>query len=620
MAPLLSSLLLACAETPQNNAVGPIKTAPQVAGSNTKTTLQLSPEDYLAKAQQAFTNNGDTNSRNQWILQAAEAFANQQQWQQSQGLVHSVLPLLDDSMQLTHAYVLLAEAGLQQPQPDIEQIASWQGKMGFMQGFDERIQAVSAQILTYQHRPFAAANAWLATNMSNEDKATRLWQLLSPLSASELETARLRENALQPWLQLALIVQRFGAQPNLLQPAVAEWQMRFSHHALAKNLPNEVAKAMQTPLIDTSNVAVLLPLSGPLASQGLAIKEGILAAYWKAQSTDSNSVSTLDFVDTYNQSTESLLSAVANDHVIIGPLLKDQLKAMSESLTNEKILLGLNRLDVPIESNATTESIPEAPKEQYFYALAPEDEAIQLAWRVQQQGYRHPVIFAANNPTTIRMAQTFSETWKTLIPESNIAAAELFTDSKSMRNRLKETLDLGQSEKRVNQVERYTAKKVYSVERNRRDIDAIILFASAEQTELFNPMIEASISPFIQQTMPVFASSRSYTQQITPNSLRDLRNLSFTDIPWMLPQSDASQLVEQTHQLWPERPDTLQRLFAMGYDAYRILPELRHMHLLPQLKFAGQTGQLSLDAEGQIQRRLPMGKITAEGVTLVALD
>ena len=41
------------------------------------------------------------------------------------------------------------------------------------------------------------------------------------------------------------------------------------------------------------------------------------------------------------------------------------------------------------------------------------------------------------------------------------------------------------------------------------DIDAVVVFAGIQETELLNPIIEASLSPFGNAQLPVYASSKS---------------------------------------------------------------------------------------------------------------
>jgi outer membrane PBP1 activator LpoA protein len=104
------------------------------------------------------------------------------------------------------------------------------------------------------------------------------------------------------------------------------------------------------------------------------------------------------------------------------------------------------------------------------------------------------------------------------------------------------------------------------------------------------------------------------------NSYRDLRNLNFIDLPWMLPEHPWQGLSREADALWPQRTDTDYRLFAMGYDAYNLVPHLRHMAIFPEYRFKGLTGQLSLDVNHQVQRRLPWGRVERDKVVRLDLD
>jgi outer membrane PBP1 activator LpoA protein len=262
-------------------------------------------------------------------------------------------------------------------------------------------------------------------------------------------------------------------------------------------------------------------------------------------------------------------------------------------------------------------SVPVA--EHYYFSLAPEDEAQQLALHMQQKQLVRPIVFAANNPTTQRMAEAFIAKWQEA-PNAIQPDLTIFTDSKDMRDRVSQMLDVAQSKQRIRQMEVLADVEVFGVERNRRDIDAIVLFANPEQAQLLNPIIEASLSPFAQKSLSVFASSRSYSLDLNSNSLRDLRNLTFTDMPWMLPGHSWQSLASQTTQLWPQKQDTLLRLFAMGFDAYNLLPNLRRLKTMPQVVSYGLTGEINVDGQGVLHRRLLWAQVAQDRVKLLALD
>ncbi len=76
----------------------------------------------------------------------------------------------------------------------------------------------------------------------------------------------------------------------------------------------------------------------------------------------------------------------------------------------------------------------------------------------------------------------------------------------------------------------------------------------------------------------------------------------FCDIPWIL---ENSKLKRQIHKLWPKSKGGLDRLYALGIDAYRLYPRLGQIKVLKNSNIQGQTGQLAMDRHGQIIRTLP---------------
>ena len=399
---------------------------------------------------------------------------------------------------------------------------------------------------------------------------------------------------------------------------------------------------MTTQPIVAERVAVLLPLTGRLSTQGQAIKNGMVAAYMASKKplpeklvepetdelTDSaqeeghigiSAIETaprypeLHFFNSALKSPADMAEMVVGYDVVIGPLLKDNIGELSLLLPEDTTLLALNRVD-SLEKPLTGE--------QYYFALAPEDEAVQLAQHVRDQNYKNPVIVSSMSGVPERMTEAFLRHWQDTSAEGeySVPSVARFTDTKSMREGVSNLLDVAQSKDRITQIENLLSQQLYSVPRNRRDIDAIIIFASPEQTELLNPIIESSMSPFSDKVVPVYASSRSFSREFSRNSLRDLRNLTFTDMPWMLPDNPWSSMGTELDTLFPGQNSVLRRLFALGYDSWQVLPQLRHMRIMPYLTFSGMTGELSIDTGANLQRKLPWGKVTNSEVIMLAMD
>jgi outer membrane PBP1 activator LpoA protein len=632
--------LLSCTNSPNRQTT----TATLSPSQNIK-KVEKNSDDYLTQAKQNFVKNNNVYQRNDSLLQAAEALQTEGQCTKSIKMLKVLQSELKDNRHRTHGNLILAECYLMLSDDAFDSVATILQNLTDDYGYQARIAALQAQLLVNTKQWLEASIALQDTDIEEREKTQNTWKWINKLDLPDLEKARLSETTLQPWLQLAIIIKRFALEPELFNQQLINWQSRHLGHPLVTNLPQEIKKSLQQAPIQAKRIAVLLPLTGRLANQGLAIKEGILAAYLEdlpnarfalnnAPDYDGSAGKTIQnksqqyreirFFDSALKTTQQLNEMVADFDVVLGPLVKERIMKLTAVLPTDKILLALNRVELqPKKPNSVqltqlVESDLTAP-EHYYFALAPEDEAQQLALHIHQKQLVRPIIFAADNPTTQRMADAFIAKWQET-PNAIQPDLTIFTDSKDMRIRVSQMLDVAQSNQRIKQIEALSDVEVFGVERNRRDIDAIVLFANPEQAKLLNPIIEASLSPFARRSLSVFASSRSYSLDLNSNSLRDLRNLTFTDMPWMLPDHRWQDLANQTIQLWPEKQDTLLRLFAMGFDAYSLLPNLRRLKTLPQLVSHGLTGEINVDSQGVLYRRLLWAQVAQDRVKLLAVD
>jgi hypothetical protein len=160
-----------------------------------------------------------------------------------------------------------------------------------------------------------------------------------------------------------------------------------------------------------------------------------------------------------------------------------------------------------------------------------------------------------------------------------------------------------------------TTETVHSVTRNRRDVDAFVVFALPQQVELLNPIIEASISLFTERTIPVFATSYSYQHQLNNNSIRDLRNLVFVDMPFLMPAQRDSALALQVDDIWNNPPSSFLRLFAFGYDAFQFSEKMQQLAYFSHTDLKGLSGKLTVNDQRQVTRSLPSAVIQNDSIT-----
>ena len=63
---------------------------------------------------------------------------------------------------------------------------------------------------------------------------------------------------------------------------------------------------------------------------------------------------------------------------------------------------------------------------------------------------------------------------------------------------------------------------------------------------------------------------------------------------------------QQINRLWPDESRRFSRLFALGIDAYRMIPSLRRLMINPEESQMHNTGLLSVDKTGRVKRSLLM--------------
>jgi outer membrane PBP1 activator LpoA protein len=92
-------------------------------------------------------------------------------------------------------------------------------------------------------------------------------------------------------------------------------------------------------------------------------------------------------------------------------------------------------------------------------------------------------------------------------------------------------------------------------------------------------------------------------------------------MPWLLSSKYQNKTLEQLSQkLWPERSDSLQRIFAMGFDSFDLVQKIPAMKVEPYVRHFGQTGVLKLDERNMLTRSLLWGKYYQGEVQEIVMD
>jgi hypothetical protein len=496
--------------------------------------------------------------------------------------------------------------------------------------FLARKEVVIAHLAALHERWDLAANV-LSQQLSADsplNKSTEhiLWQWFLKSSKDAQNTMGSNSVFMRPYLALANILEDESLTDSSRQQAIGFWRLQHPTHPLSIDLPNGVTGYLAQSLNDVRNIAVLLPLSGRVQVQGDAIKQGIMTAYFaKLENINANdpgqAIPNIRFLDTGSDHDAFVSPAITPEglmqyDIVIGPLLREHVSLVKDFNLPDSMLVYLNRLSTEAPMTESAKSTSDTSAKVYF-ALAPEDEATQLANLMKKQGIRTPIIISNGSSLSRRMIDTFNQQWIALngLDEIKLPKIVTFSDNKGLRIGITAALDVLQSQRRISQMTSLTTETVHSVTRNRRDVDAFVVFALPQQVELLNPIIEASISLFTERTIPVFATSYSYQHQLNNNSIRDLRNLVFVDMPFLMPAQRDSALALQVDDIWNNPPSSFLRLFAFGYDAFQFSEKMQQLAYFSHTDLKGLSGKLTVNDQRQVTRSLPNAVIQNDSIT-----
>ncbi|MCG7200943.1 penicillin-binding protein activator [Marinobacter pelagius] len=415
----------------------------------------------------------------------------------------------------------------------------------------------------------------------------RIWQLLNSLSDQELADASAKaigyEN--QGWLELAALVREPGVSLDDQGRIVRRWQNNWPGHPAAQVPPSELQLIATLAASRPEKIALALPLEGPFASAGKAIRDGFLSAYYLDQSAD-RSKTDIRVINTSGENFGQLYNELSSGgfDLIVGPLEKESLTELADMTTLPVPALGLNYLP----EGATP------PDGLYQYGLSAEDEARQIADRLVAEKLDHVLILIPQGEWGDRVERALLSR----LQERNGVALDIerFFPEDNLRTVTADLLGITVSRNRAIQVERTIGIDVEFEARRRQDADAIVLVAEPTVARQFKPLFAF----YFGGDLPVYSPSIVYGGSPNPARDRDLNDVIFTDIPWVL--GENNELRAQAREHLKGTQGQLGRLFAMGADAWQLSKRLPLLRQLDTASIEGQTGVLTMTRQGSIHR------------------
>jgi len=341
-------------------------------------------------------------------------------------------------------------------------------------------------------------------------------------------------------------------------PAVETGSVNIEQPQVAPILPQLAVGAEH-------HIALILPLRSPAFGRAAeAVQLGFLSA--AEQQTGELPVRIYSANDEKLEIEALYRQALAQGALAVaGPLTRNGVAALAESPSLPVPTLALNTLDT------------ERNDQLYFFGLPPELEARQAAVWAAGNGLLTATVVRTDTALSKRLAQAFEEEWQRT---GGVLWPEI----------------------------------VY-----RGDPGEIHLLGGEVGSMVFmaaEPDKARLIRPYIFADIPVYTTSEVFTGNGNNLVNYDLGEVRFYDMPWVIQPDHPAVMVYP--RVDPPYPLDMERLYALGIDAYRMLQVLYHHNTVNALPLDGVTGKLTL--EGHHIKREGVRSImrNGQGVTLEA--
>jgi len=429
---------------------------------------------------------------------------------------------------------------------------------------------------------------------------------LMPENTLENLTLKTRSYTLQGWLQLGKIVKRHQS-PARTSRLIANWRERFQSHPATSELLSSLTPKTDDKLSvppDTSQIALLLPMTGPFSNASIAVRDGFLAAYYDDSNNENKAkirlydtgASPEQIGDVYQQAIDDGAT------IVVGPLNKQA----AEVLSKQEIKLPTLALNHLTDTTFYDENL-------FQFGLSPEAEARQVANRAWHDGHTRAVLVSPESSWGQRVNEAFTLRWEEL--GGTILNSQTYNAKKNdFSPVIKDLLNISQSNTRYSNIRRLLRTKMVHEPRRRQDIDFIFMAAFPRQARLIPPQFEF----YRAADIPIYSTSHSFSGVVNKRADRDMNGITIGDMPWTLHPNNQGKTRAKIARTWPREFKRLSRLYALGVDAYNVLYYLNWLRSNPSARLSAVTGNLYMDANNHLLRQLSWARFKRGTPTALA--
>lgn len=414
----------------------------------------------------------------------------------------------------------------------------------------------------------------LPDDVSKAKNRRTLWLTLTTIPMAELDTLAAEaadDSELEGWMQLALISRNVSSNPQAMLAQIEQWQAHYPQHPGHHIMPAPFERIAPQLFVPPKQMALLLPLTGPLAGPGAAIKDGFMAA-------NASNAAKVRVYDTNGANVESLYQQAVEEgaEYIVGPLSKANVATVA-SMDHPVPTLLLNDLDARPSERA------------YQFGLSPSIEAKQVADHARKNGHTRALVIAPAGEWGAEVAGAFAQQLKA--KGGRVVDTLHYRSGDDMNAVVRDFLQITDSEAREQQLKKLLGRNIESTPSRRQDFDMVFLLAYPSKARQIMPLLKY----YYAGDVPVYATSTVYAGTANAMKDRDLNGIIFCDMPWVF----SHQMV---HKNWPEQFNSYNRLYALGMDSYALTSQLNQLLLFPAMGVSDKSGVLYLTPSQQVAR------------------
>lgn len=330
-------------------------------------------------------------------------------------------------------------------------------------------------------------------------------------------------------------------------------------------IPVPAAPAIPLPVQGPmpTRIGLLLPLrSDSLGQVANVVRAGFMAAY-EREKEPGLTVTSIETTETVQDVLSGYNAATLNNDIVVGPLSRTGVTAIVQGGAVSKPTIALGQPDTPGDVEILL------PQQMLVIGLSIEDEARQVAnWAHVDKPANRPFAVSTGIAWQRRAARAFAGEWQR--NGGRLEIMELGIDSGFLS-----AGSLLQLRKRIE------AEKP----------EFLFVALDAAQTRQLREAIGTDTAMYGTSQMNPYALS----DWATAERLSDMNGVRLVDLPWQVQPDHPAAMVYPRLVVNPDqrRSADMERLYALGIDAYRIAREIALKRT--QFELDGVTGKLQID-------------------------